>query len=192
MPRKWNTLSSKTLHDFRIFSIRQDRCVSPRTGKEHDLVVLQGPDWINVIPLVAGENVEQVVMIRQYRFGRGEVTLEIPGGMIDQGEDPAAAAARELREETGYVAGELFDLGAIDPNPAMQTNRCFTFLATSCRLAGGPELDEKEDIDVELVPLSEVPRLLAGGAITHALVAVAFHKLDLWMRGLLPTIPTTR
>ena len=182
MSRPWPRVASRTLADYRIFKLREDRCVSPRTGAEHPLLVLDTPDWVNVIALTTEE---RVVFIRQYRFGRGEVTLEIPGGMVDPGESPADAAARELAEETGYAAARWTPLGAIDPNPAILSNRCHTFLGEGCRRVGEARLDEKEDIAVEEIALADTARLLGDGTITHALVAVAFQKLDLHRRGLL-------
>jgi 8-oxo-dGTP pyrophosphatase MutT (NUDIX family) len=174
--RPWKTLGSEKLADYGIFQLRRDRCVSPRTGQEHGFVVLEGPDWVNVVALTPDE---QVVLINQYRFGTGQVTLEIPGGIIDPGEAPLASGARELLEETGYTARSFTLLGHVEPNPAIQNNRCYTVLAEGAVRSGEPSLDEKEDIGVVLYPLADVPRLLTEGAIRHALVFAAFHKLYL-------------
>jgi 8-oxo-dGTP pyrophosphatase MutT (NUDIX family) len=182
MSKPWLRTASRILHDLRIFRLREDRYVSPRTQTEHGFFVLDTPDWVNVVALTPAGH---VVLIRQFRFGRAAVTLEIPGGMVDPGESPLEAIARELREETGYVAERWTPLGAIDPNPAFLSNRCHTFLAEGCRLEHAPDLEGTEDITVEERPLDEVPRLLAEGAITHALVAIAFQKLDLYRSGIL-------
>lgn len=182
----WPTIGTRAIGDFRIVKLREDRCVSPRTGAVHDLIVLEAPDWVNVVALTAGQG---AVMIRQYRFGTREVTLEIAGGVVDPGEDPAEAAVRELREETGYVSSKWTDLGSIAPNPAIQTNRCHTFLAEDCTLAGEADLQDGEDIDVEVVALDDVKRRIADGRVSHALVLVAFHKLGLLREGLLAPGP---
>ena len=141
-----------------------------------DFYVVTAPDWINVIPVTDDD---RVILVRQYRFGIEGSTLEIPGGMCDEGEAPADAARRELREETGYDAGELELLGSVHPNPAIQNNRCHSFLAPGVRRVGAPDPDADEAIEVVEVPLSEIPGLIAGGKITHALVIAAFHYLGL-------------
>lgn len=141
-----------------------------------DFYVVTAPDWINVIPVTDDD---RVILVRQYRFGVEGSTLEIPGGMCDDGEPPADAARRELREETGYEAGELELLGSVHPNPAIQNNRCHSFLAPGVRRAGAPDPDTDEAIEVVEVPLSEISGLIAGGKITHALVIAAFHHLGL-------------
>lgn len=183
MAEKWKKLGSRTLQETKIFRLREDTCVSPRNGGTWPFYVLEMPDWINVVAI---DNDGNVIFIRQFRHGTGEVTLEIPGGTVDPGETPLQAAVRELREETGYVARRWIELGFIEPNPAIQTNRCWTFLAQGCSSEGPAQQDEREEIEVELRPLEQVGRMLADGSIHHALVAVAFQKLNLMQRGLLP------
>ncbi len=127
---------------------------------------------MNVIP-VTGDG--QLVMIRQFRFGTWSVTLEIPGGMIDEGEEPAVAGARELEEETGYRAGRLISLGWCHPNPALLTNRLHCFLALDCEPVHAGAPDEGEDIGVELHSRARVQQLLREGQITHCAVITAFY-----------------
>jgi 8-oxo-dGTP pyrophosphatase MutT (NUDIX family) len=172
MVKPWPRIRSQSNQSFRIFSIRTDTTISPRTGTEHDFYVIESEDWINVIPLTVDH---QVVMIRQYRHGSRKVTLEIPGGLIDPGDTPEEAAARELWEETGYQAEELVKIGLVNPNPALFTNRCYTFLARNVQKAHDPMPDQTEDIEVILIPLAEIPNLISKGEIDHAMVITAFY-----------------
>jgi 8-oxo-dGTP pyrophosphatase MutT (NUDIX family) len=122
-------------------------------------------------------------MIHQYRHGTAEVTLEIPGGMVDDHEvDPAAAVRRVLLEETGYAAEEIIHIGTVHPNPAFLDNQCHTYLARNVRWQQPLELDGSEDIAVELVPLVDVPELIRNGRITHALVVAAFYHYENYCR----------
>jgi ADP-ribose pyrophosphatase len=121
----------------------------------------------------------RVVLVRQYRFGTEDFTLEIPGGMCDSDESPLRAAAREMREETGFEARQIVPLGFVHPNPAIQTNRCHSYLARGARRVQDPTPDPFEQIEVDSVPLAEIGRLVREGAITHALVVTAFHLLSL-------------
>jgi 8-oxo-dGTP pyrophosphatase MutT (NUDIX family) len=95
--------------------------------------------------------------------------------VVDPGESAAAAAARELLEETGYRASRLELLGTVHPNPAILSNRCSTYLATGLERVGDPTGDGEEQIEVSVVPVSTLPELVARGEITHSLVIAAFH-----------------
>jgi ADP-ribose pyrophosphatase len=174
MIKEWKKLTSETAADFYIFQARRNTSESPRTGKVHEVVVLESPDWVNVVAVTPDR---QVVLIRQFRHGREEITLEIPGGMVDEGEAPEATARRELQEETGYEAERWHYLGQVTPNPAFLDNICYTYLALDTVQTGQPSFDGSEDIEVLLVALDELGEMVQNGRITHALVVAAFYHL---------------
>ena len=173
----WQRVASEQLADCKVFQVRQDRCVSSRDGREHKFYCIEAPAWVNVIALTPDK---QLVLIEQFRHGSEEITLELPGGMADEGEDPHLSAARELLEETGYAAREVITLGKSRPNPAIQNNWVHHFLALDAELKQNTEFDETEDVVTRLVPLSDVPQLIASGKISHALVLAAFYWFNLW------------
>ena len=177
----WRRERSEPVADCRVFKVRRDFSADPRGRGEHDFYVIEAPDWINVIPLTkAGE----VVFIEQYRHGTEGISLEIPGGMVDPGEEPRETAARELLEETGYAAREVVFLGKTRPNPAIQDNWIHTFLARDCEYRHEPLNAGTEQTRVRLVAPESVPALIARGEIDHSLVVVGFHWLGLLERGL--------
>ena len=179
---EWERVASEQVADCRVFQVRRARSLNPRGGGEHDFYCIEAADWINIIPLTAQD---EVVMIEQYRHGSEEITLEIPGGMIDAGERAEVAAPRELLEETGYRASEVLLLGRTRPNPAIQNNWLYSFLARDCQFEQEPVFDSSEWTVMRLVPLASIPALIAEGAITHALVVAAFHWLSLYQQDLL-------
>jgi len=173
--RPFPCVGSRQLLETRIFTVHEDQVVSPRNGLIHPVTRLETADWVNMIVITADR---QIILVRQWRHGIRGLTLEIPGGMIERGEDPAMAAAREVREETGYRGDDPVKLGVVRPNPAFLGNRCFTYLLENCRLDGDQQLDAGEDIEVVVRPLTEIPDLIARGEIANSLVVAAFW----WLR----------
>jgi 8-oxo-dGTP pyrophosphatase MutT (NUDIX family) len=171
---RWRVLTRTPGHDYRIFRSTAVRAAHPLTGAERDFTVLDVPDWVNVIALTAEQ---QVVLIRQYRHGAERVHLEIPGGMVDPGEDHATAARRELAEETGYTASAWRHVGTVEPNPAIHGNRLHTWLAFDAAVTQPVALDGGEVISTFTAPMTDVIAMLRDGRIDHALVVAAFAHL---------------
>ncbi|MDR2247890.1 MAG: NUDIX hydrolase [Treponema sp.] len=205
----WNETSRKDLFKNRIFTIQERACVSP-AGEAGMFSVMDCPDWAIVIPLLDAPGGREragsleaggleatgfqasgfFVMVRQWRHGPQALSLEFPGGVFEKGEEPEAAAARELLEETAYAPGRILKLGEMSPNPAIMTNRVHFFLAEDLRDTGKRNLDADEFVDVEIIPVETVLRGMGKPPYIHSLMAAALmlyvgRGRNLW--GLRPT-----
>ena len=144
--------------------------------KSKKIVTLNSSHWVNIIPLTEAD---EIVFVKQFRHGINRETLEIPGGMVDNNESPMVAAKRELFEETGYVSGNIKNLGNVSPNPALFSNRVFSFLGLNSELKV-PNIDTNGEISESvLIKRDQVSKLIKKGIIDHALVIVAFKLFDL-------------
>ncbi len=180
MIKPWQQVGSSHLGDFRIFTLRSDAKISPRTGKQHDFYVIECVDWVNVVALTPNR---EVVMVEQYRHGSNTVELEIPGGMMDpEDNSPVLTGLRELQEETGYEGDShgAKVIGTVFPNPAIQCNRAFTVLVENCHCKHQTRFDSSEDLITRLVPIADIPKLVSSGQIRHSIVVAALYHFDLW------------
>jgi ADP-ribose pyrophosphatase len=177
--RSWQMVGTERVYTTPIFDLHRRKSAHPHRG-ERDFYILTAPGWVNIIPVTPDR---RVVLVRQYRHGISDFTLEIPGGMIDpEDPDPSEAARREMREECGYDSDVIVPLGRVHPNPAIQPNLCYSFFAPDVRKVGepNPNIGGAEETEVELVPLAEIKPMIATGKITHALVIAAFSFFDFY------------
>lgn len=173
--KPWKVLESSYLRKW----FRVDKCELPN-GKYLDAMILEVGTWANILAITKNQ---EVVLIKQYRHGVQEVLWEIPGGVVEEGEDPLEGVKRELLEETGYTASEFISVGKLYPNPAFQTNTMYCFLALNAERVTEQSLDDGEDIEVHLVPMSELLPMVNRGEFPHALqVAALFHVFNYLQR----------
>ena len=178
MIKNWEKVGTKFLIENKIFKLREDIVISPKKESEHPVWVIDTPNWVNIIPITEDN---EVVLVKQHRFGTGKLTLEIPGGMVDEEEDPKVAALRELSEETGYTSSEVIEIGKVEPNPALMSNHTYSYLALNASKTEDQKLDGMEDIEVLKKPIDEIPLLIEKGEIEHALVICAFYFYDQYL-----------
>jgi 8-oxo-dGTP pyrophosphatase MutT (NUDIX family) len=171
----WETVESREIADCRVFRVSENLMRSD--GKEGKFYVIDNPDWVNIIAVTKkGE----IVLIEQFRHGIKEVVLEIPGGMIDAGEEPEIAARRELLEETGYTAENFVLLGKSRPNPAIQNNWLYHYAAFDAAKTGEVNFDEHESLVTRLYSSTAISEMIKSGAISHSLVLAAFHYFSFY------------
>lgn len=172
----WELIDSREDRSYALFSVRINRNRSPRTGKIHEFQVLTSPSWVTVIPVTPDG---RVVMVRQYRHGTGELSLEPPGGLVKDGQTPEQSGREELEEETGYQAKEMVLLRWMHPMPALFTNRLYVFLAKEVTPTGTVNTDETEEVETVLVPVNQIKESIRSGKITASdMIASLYLFLD--------------
>lgn len=169
----WRELSCETIADGRIFTVERSMAESPVDGQSRPFHRIRSVNWAQLLPITANN---EAVMVRQYRHGSQRITLEMPGGLIDAGEDPATAALRECLEETGFRARSAQPLGVVNPNPALFAHRLYSFYATGVEPERAIQNTGSEVTEVVLVPVADLEGLLLAGEIEHALVAAALWR----------------
>ena len=165
---KWTIQSEKMLLRTPVYDVLQQHEIAAN-GIAGDYIAIDASDWVMVIPVYQGA----FVMVRQWRHGTQTLTTEFPGGVIDAGESPAAAAERELLEETGFKAARLIPLGCVSPNAALFKNRFHVYLAEELIPTGEQDLDDDELLTYRLIPEDEALAAYGSGEYIHALMGTA-------------------
>lgn len=166
-PQRWKKLGARTVAHTRIFDVQSVDYQHPHRAKTQDFSVISAPDWVNVIALTPERH---LVLVRQFRYGTDDFSVEIPGGVMDAGEAAIAAGRRELQEETGFVGTKARLLGTVHPNPAMQNNRCHLVLVEDAHRSAKLDWDPDEEFEIMTRPVEEVYAMAYHGGITHAMV----------------------
>lgn len=175
----WETIGSREIADCRVFRVSEK--IKKAGSKEHEFFLIENPDWVNVVAVTKDFD---VLLIEQFRHGTDEITLEIPGGLVDPGEDPETAAKRELAEETGFTSEKWVLLGRSRPNPALQSNWIYHYAAFDAEKTRDAEFDEHESVRSSLAAVTAIPDLIQSGALSHSLVIAAMQYFSFHlMRG---------
>ena len=172
MIKNWITIDDEKVDNCKIFDLHRVKRKSLDSGREGTFVYLDSSSWVNIIPITKSGN---IVLIKQYRHGIDDMTIEIPGGLVERGELPLLAGQRECTEETGYYSDETADfIGSTLPNPAFLNNVCYSFVWRNVELKYTQNLDTHEEIVVFEKSMDEVKDLIKKGKINHSLVLNAF------------------
>lgn len=173
-PPPWQVESSETEAEYEVYSVRLDRVRSPKTGKVLDYHVVVAVNGVAVIALTTDG---ELVMVEQYRHGVRELSLELPGGILDD-DTPEDAARRELQEETGYEVDEVRTIGRVASNPAWETSQVHVVVATGAVATAEKDEDEGEDIRVRRIPVDQVRQLITAGEIRSAITIASLYLFE--------------
>ncbi|QTQ15577.1 NUDIX hydrolase [Treponema parvum] len=164
----WHERSQKLLLKTPVMDITQTDSMSP-DGEMCHYIVMNAPDWVITVPVLG----DKLLMVRQWRHGEKNMSVEFPGGVSEKNETPEQAAKRELKEETGYTANKMVFLGSVNPNPALMSNHVHIFAAYDLENSGEQSLDSDEYINLMKVSKKEVLKNLGTKEYQHALMSTA-------------------
>lgn len=171
--KPWRELGTETRFECRIFSVEESTAVSPDDGAEHHFFRIRCDEWVQVVPVTAAG---EVVLVREFRHGSQRLSLEVPGGHLEAGEEPAETALRECLEETGFRGTRAVLLATTNPNPALFANRLHAFYAPGVERVAEIRNTATEVTETVLVPIGDLRGLLRDGTIDHALVAATLWR----------------
>ena len=174
-PARWRKGAERVIAATRVVDLIGVHYSRGNPAREGEFIVIRAPDWVNVLALTPDRH---LVLVRQFRFGIDDFSIEIPGGVIEAGEDPITAGVRELREETGFQGTGARLLASVHPNPAIQENRCHIVLVENARRSTGTDFDDDEDIQASTVPVGQALEWARSGRITHSLVLCGLLHLE--------------
>jgi len=172
--KSWEIIKSEPGPDLVLFKTRYDWVKNPRNGNSFKAVILESRDWVNIVAVTPEK---KILVVEQFRLGVSKMTVEIPAGIIEPGEDPLQAAMRELEEETGYTSGNWQYLGWFEPNSAFMTNRCHSFLTSDVVKTHPVSLDEGEEIAFQEISLDELKQTIALGKMRNSLSVLALSRV---------------
>ena len=177
---EWQVRRTELVLDTPWAKVRRDWCVLPDGTKIDDYYYWEGGDFAQVFAVTGND---EVILVRQYKHGTREIGLELPAGVLnDSDADPLQAAQRELKEETGFTGTEWESLGSMSVSAAKSTARSHSFLVTGATRTSGQMLDATENIEVVVMPLSDLPGAIAAAKIRDsnsvATCFLAFHALE--------------
>lgn len=181
-PVSWNLVNESLHADCTVFKVYRQRFQHPRDHREGDFFTIRSPDWVLTLPVTPNK---RLILVRQFRFGTRDFSWEPPGGLMEAGETPVQAGARELEEETGYISQDIRIIGSCTPNPAIFNNTAHFVLAENCTPSGHINPDPNEEVETKLFPLHEVDAMMLSGNIQHVIAQAALFHLrlarpDLW------------
>ncbi len=174
-PSRWLREAERVLVSTRVFDLKSILFRHPVRGTEREFIVAHAPDWVNV---VARTPDDRLVLVRQFRFGSDAFSLELPGGVLEMGEDGVTGGVRELLEETGYGGGKVSLLGSVYANPAIQNNKCHFVLVDGVVPSGPMNWDHDEEIQVSTAPVADVLSWARTGKIMHSLSVAALMLFE--------------
>jgi len=174
----WEKGKKTLLCKTRIADITEIEYTSPE-GKTSPFIIMDAPDWVITVPVLRNNEEDFFIMVKQWRHGAGQMSIEFPGGVINEGENPEDGARRELLEETGYEAGTLIHLGSVFTNPAIMSNKIHFFAALDLHNTKKQQLDDDEYVEFLIEPVKKIYDSMGEEPYIHALMCAA---LDMYKR----------
>lgn len=168
--KMWEVRNRQLDYSCKIAKVHTMDCYLPSKDVRNNFVSLEMHDWANVFAI---DKNNKVIMVKQHRLGADILTIEVPAGTLNPDENPLEAAVRELEEETGYTPGKIMLLKSILVNPAIQTNRCYFFLATDCVKTKEISLDETEEIEIVKYDIEEIFDARTGNLIENSITLLS-------------------